>query len=152
MKWLGLIRANLGRNKLRTALTAAAITLAVALVCMLLTSLSKKDRMERVAVALGVVGLQDRMDHYPRQLSGGQEQRVAIARAIVTDPALILADEPTGNLDAASAQEVLTVLAKLNKDYGKTIVMVTHDPHAAQFASQVYHLEKGELVAPAAQG
>jgi putative ABC transport system ATP-binding protein len=96
---------------------------------------------------LKLVGLGDRLGHFPRQLSGGQEQRVAIARAIVTDPALILADEPTGNLDAASAQEVLTILSKLNKDHGKTVVMVTHDPHAAQFASTVQQLEKGELMA-----
>ena len=114
---------------------------------LLLTRLSKKERRERALTALKVVGLADRSGHYPRQLSGGQEQRVAIARAIVTDPALILADEPTGNLDAASAQEVLTILSKLNRDYGKTIVMVTHDPHAAQFASKMHHLEKGELVA-----
>ncbi len=111
-----------------------------------LTNLKKPERMEHATTALKLVGLGDRLKHYPRQLSGGQEQRVAIARAIVTDPALILADEPTGNLDAASAQEVLTILAKLNKDFGKTIVMVTHDPHAAQFASRVQHLEKGELV------
>ena len=89
--------------------------------------------MEHATTALKLVGLGDRLKHFPRQLSGGQEQRVAMARAIVTDPALILADEPTGNLDAASAQEVLTILSKLNKDFGKTIVMVTHDPHAAQF-------------------
>jgi putative ABC transport system ATP-binding protein len=118
-----------------------------------LTNLKKAERLEHAATALKLVGLGDRLSHYPRQLSGGQEQRVAIARAIVTDPALILADEPTGNLDAASAQEVLTILAKLNRDFGKTIVMVTHDPHAAQFASKVHHLEKGELleqgVAPA---
>jgi putative ABC transport system ATP-binding protein len=96
---------------------------------------------------LKLVGLGDRLGHFPRQLSGGQEQRVAIARAIVTDPALILADEPTGNLDAASAQEILTILSRLNKEFGKTIVMVTHDPHAAKFASHVRHLEKGELLA-----
>ena len=111
-----------------------------------LTHLKKQERLEHAATALKLVGLGDRMNHFPRQLSGGQEQRVAIARAIVTDPALILADEPTGNLDAASAQEVLTILSKLNKDFGKTIVMVTHDPHAASFASTVRHIEKGELV------
>jgi putative ABC transport system ATP-binding protein len=110
-----------------------------------LTNLKKSERLEHARTALKLVGLEDRLGHFPRQLSGGQEQRVAIARAIVTDPALILADEPTGNLDAASAQEVLTILSKLNRDYGKTIVMVTHDPHAAQFASKVHHLEKGEL-------
>jgi len=112
-----------------------------------LTNLKKAERLEHAATALKLVGLGDRMKHYPRQLSGGQEQRVAIARAIVTDPALILADEPTGNLDAASAQEVLTILSRLNKEYNKTIIMVTHDPHAAQFANRVHHLEKGELVA-----
>ena len=114
-----------------------------------LTNLSKKERLEHARTALNLVGLSDRLSHYPRQLSGGQEQRVAIARAIVTDPALILADEPTGNLDAASADEVLTLLSRLNQEYGKTIVMVTHDPHAARFASHVYHLEKGELQAQA---
>jgi putative ABC transport system ATP-binding protein len=111
-----------------------------------LTGLSKSERLEHAATALKLVGLGDRLKHFPRQLSGGQEQRVAMARAIVTDPALILADEPTGNLDAASAQEVLTILSKLNQDHGKTIVMVTHDPHAASFATNVHHLEKGELV------
>ena len=111
-----------------------------------LTNLKKAERIDHATTALKLVGLGDRLHHFPRQLSGGQEQRVAIARAIVTDPALILADEPTGNLDAASALEVLTILSKLNKDYGKTVMMVTHDPHAAQFASQVQHLEKGELV------
>jgi putative ABC transport system ATP-binding protein len=111
-----------------------------------LTNLKKPERIEHATTALKLVGLGERLNHYPRQLSGGQEQRVAIARAIVTDPALILADEPTGNLDAASAQEVLTILSKLNKDFGKTIVMVTHDPHAASFASTVRHIEKGELV------
>jgi putative ABC transport system ATP-binding protein len=111
-----------------------------------LTNLSKKERIEHATTALNLVGLGDRLGHFPRQLSGGQEQRVAIARAIVTDPELILADEPTGNLDAASAQEVLTILKKLNQDYGKTIVMVTHDPHAARVASSVRHIEKGELL------
>jgi putative ABC transport system ATP-binding protein len=112
-----------------------------------LTGLKKAERLEHATTALKLVGLGDRLGHFPRQLSGGQEQRVAIARAIVTDPALILADEPTGNLDAASAQEVLTILSRLNKEYGKTIIMVTHDPHAAQFATKVHHLEKGELAA-----
>jgi putative ABC transport system ATP-binding protein len=111
-----------------------------------LTSLKKKERMEHAATALKLVGLGDRLTHLPRQLSGGQEQRVAIARAIVTDPDLILADEPTGNLDATSATEVLTLLSRLNKEFGKTIVMVTHDPHAASFATRVRHLEKGELL------
>jgi putative ABC transport system ATP-binding protein len=114
-----------------------------------LTNLKKAERMAHAKTALSLVGLSDRLGHFPRQLSGGQEQRVAIARAIVTDPALILADEPTGNLDAASAQEVLTILSKLNKDQGKTVVMVTHDPHAAQFATRVQHLEKGELMGAA---
>jgi putative ABC transport system ATP-binding protein len=111
-----------------------------------LTNLKKKERMEHAETALKLVGLGDRLTHLPRQLSGGQEQRVAIARAIVTDPDLILADEPTGNLDAASAQEVLTLLGRLNREFGKTIVMVTHDPHAARAASKVRHLEKGELL------
>ncbi len=111
-----------------------------------LTSLKKKERMEHAATALKLVGLGDRLTHLPRQLSGGQEQRVAIARAIVTDPDLILADEPTGNLDAASATEVLSLLSRLNKEFGKTIVMVTHDPHAARYATKIRHLEKGELL------
>jgi putative ABC transport system ATP-binding protein len=111
-----------------------------------LTSLKKKERMEHATTALKLVGLGDRLTHLPRQLSGGQEQRVAIARAIVTDPDLILADEPTGNLDAASAIEVLTLLSRLNKEFGKTIVMVTHDPHAARFATKIRHLEKGEML------
>ena len=111
-----------------------------------LTQLKKHERFEHATTALKLVGLGDRLGHLPRQLSGGQEQRVAIARAIVTDPDLILADEPTGNLDAASAQEVLTLLSRLNKEHGKTIIMVTHDPHAASFASTIYHLEKGELL------
>src|SRR5450631_4382875 len=111
-----------------------------------LTNLKKKERIEHAATALKLVGLGDRLSHLPRQLSGGQEQRVAIARAIVTDPDLILADEPTGNLDAQSAQEVLTLLSRLNKEFGKTIVMVTHDPHAARFASKIRYLDKGELL------
>jgi putative ABC transport system ATP-binding protein len=113
---------------------------------LLLTNLNKKERLEHAETALQLVGLGDRMGHYPRQLSGGQEQRVAIARAIVTDPAVILADEPTGDLDAQSASEVLTILSKLNKEQGKTIVMVTHDPHAARYASKIRYLEKGELL------
>ena len=113
---------------------------------LLLTHLSKKERIEHAETALKLVGLGDRMAHYPRQLSGGQEQRVAMARAIVTDPALILADEPTGDLDAHSAQEVLTILTKLNQEQGKTVVMVTHDPHAARYASKIRYLEKGELL------
>jgi putative ABC transport system ATP-binding protein len=115
-----------------------------------LTSLNRARRREMSATALKLVGLDDRMDHFPRQLSGGQEQRVAIARAIVTDPDIILADEPTGNLDATSARDVLTLLQKLNKDFGKTIVMVTHDPHSAAAASRLIHLDKGRFVeAPA---
>ena len=116
-----------------------------------LTNLKKKERLEHAATALKLVGLGDRMGHLPRQLSGGQEQRVAIARAIVTDPDLILADEPTGNLDAQSAQDVLTMLSKLNKDYGKTIVMVTHDPNAARFATKIRHLDKGLLLPEGAE-
>jgi len=110
-----------------------------------LTNLKKAERMEHAKTALNLVGLGDRLHHLPRQLSGGQEQRVAMARAIVTDPALILADEPTGNLDWASALEVLTILSRLNKEFGKTVVMVTHDPKAVQYASTMHHLEKGEL-------
>jgi putative ABC transport system ATP-binding protein len=112
-----------------------------------LTGMKKKERIEHATTALKLVGLGERLGHYPRQLSGGQEQRVAIARAIVTDPKLILADEPTGNLDAASAQEVLTILSRLNREFGKTVVMVTHDPHAARFATRTRHLEKGEMLA-----
>jgi putative ABC transport system ATP-binding protein len=111
-----------------------------------LTNLKKKERTEHAVTALKLVGLGDRLGHFPRQLSGGQEQRVAIARAIVTDPSLILADEPTGNLDAASAEDVLTLLSRLNKEFNKTVVMVTHDPHAARHATVTHHLEKGELL------
>jgi len=111
-----------------------------------LTRLSKKERLEHAETALKLVGLSDRMKHLPKQLSGGQEQRVAIARAIVTDPDLILADEPTGNLDAAAAEDVLTMLTRLNREFGKTVIMVTHDPHAAKFAKTVRHLEKGQLL------
>ena len=117
---------------------------------LLLTNLSKKDRAERVRLALDVVGLSDRADHYPRQLSGGQEQRTAIARAIVADPTLMLLDEPTGQLDAKSSQEVLTLLQRLNNEFSKTIVIVTHDAHAAEQAKTVLHLEKGVLIERAA--
>jgi len=117
---------------------------------LLLTNLSKQDRAERVRLALDVVGLSDRADHYPRQLSGGQEQRTAIARAIVADPTLILLDEPTGQLDAKSSQEVLTLLQRLNNEFNKTIVIVTHDAHAADRAKSVLHLEKGDLIEKAA--
>ncbi len=113
---------------------------------LLLTNLSKTQRRDHVMTALGIVGLADRDKHYPRQLSGGQEQRVAIARAIVTDPTLLLADEPTGDLDAKSAGEILMLLQRLNQEFKKTIVMVTHDPHAAERASHLLHLEKGSLV------
>jgi putative ABC transport system ATP-binding protein len=111
-----------------------------------LTNLPKKERLEHASTALKLVGLGDRLSHLPKQLSGGQEQRVGIARAIVTDPDLILADEPTGNLDAAAAEDVLTMLSRLNKEFGKTVVMVTHDPHAAKFAATIRHLEKGRLL------
>jgi len=112
-----------------------------------LTSLSAVERREHAERALRIVGLEDRLHHLPSELSGGQQQRVAIARAVVTDPDLILADEPTGNLDAASADEVLTLLAQMSRKFAKTIVMVTHDPHAASYADVVYHLEKGRLLA-----
>src|SRR6478752_7756297 len=111
-----------------------------------LTGLSKAERLEHAATALKLVGLGDRLKHFPRQLSGGQEQRVAIARAIVTDPALILADEPTGDLDAQSADEVLAILEKLNREFKKTVVMVTHDPRAAHHATVTRHLDKGVLL------
>ena len=112
---------------------------------LLLTSLGKADRRKRVGIALKVVGLADRARHYPRQLSGGQEQRVGIARAIVTDPTLLLCDEPTGDLDRKAGDEILDLLQTLNKDHGKTIVMVTHDPHAAERARRTLHLDKGLL-------
>src|SRR6476660_5895659 len=113
---------------------------------LLLTNLSGKDRDERVKIALDVVGLGDRANHYPRQLSGGQEQRTAIARAIVADPTVMLLDEPTGQLDAKSSQEVLALLQRLNSEFNKTIIIVTHDPHAAARAKKVLHLEKGAFV------
>jgi putative ABC transport system ATP-binding protein len=112
---------------------------------LLLTHLSKKERKEHVEAALTLVGLGDRVKHYPKQLSGGQEQRVAIARAIVTDPAVLVADEPTGDLDRTSAGEVMTLMERLNREFHKTIVMVTHDPRAAEKAHKVMHLDKGEL-------
>ncbi len=113
---------------------------------LLLTKLSKSERKKQVEIALTLVGLGDRMHHSPKQLSGGQEQRVAIARAIVTDPVLIVADEPTGDLDRQSAEEILTLMERLNKEFQKTIIMVTHDPHAAERAKLLKHLEKGDLV------
>ena len=113
---------------------------------LLLTRLSKAQRRKHVEVALKVVGLADRAKHYPRQLSGGQEQRVGIARAIVTDPTLLLCDEPTGDLDRKAGDEILDLLQALNREHGKTIIMVTHDPHAAERATQVLHLEKGTLM------
>jgi putative ABC transport system ATP-binding protein len=112
---------------------------------LLLTRLSKPERRKRVGIALKVVGLADRARHYPRQLSGGQEQRVGIARAIVTDPTLLLCDEPTGDLDRKAGDEILDLLQALNRDHGKTIVMVTHDPHAADRARRTLHLDKGVL-------
>jgi len=112
---------------------------------LLLSKLSKKDRKDHVEFALKVVRLEDRMHHYPKQLSGGQEQRVAIARAIVTDPTLLIADEPTGDLDKTSALEILNLLEQLNDEFKKTIIMVTHDPRAADKAHTIKHLDKGEL-------
>lgn len=113
---------------------------------LLLTRLSKKERREHILTVLDIVGLSDRITHYPRQLSGGQEQRVAIARALVTDPDLLLADEPTGELDTHSAEEVMKVLQKLNRDFGKTIIMVTHDPKACAYATITRHLDKGTIL------
>jgi putative ABC transport system ATP-binding protein len=113
---------------------------------LLLTPLKKKERRTHAETALRIVGLEERMHHFPRQLSGGQEQRVGIARAIVTDPTLILADEPTGDLDKRAADEILDLLDRLNTEFQKTIVMVTHDPHAAERAGRTLHLEKGSLL------
>jgi putative ABC transport system ATP-binding protein len=113
---------------------------------LLLTNLSRAERRKRAGIALKIVGLADRARHYPRQLSGGQEQRVGIARAIVTDPTLLLCDEPTGDLDRKSGDEILDLLQILNREHGKTIVMVTHDPHAAERARRTLHLEKGSLL------
>ncbi|PLP97654.1 ABC transporter ATP-binding protein [Cupriavidus pauculus] len=113
---------------------------------LMLTRLGRADRRERVEMVLGMVGLADRMDHYPTELSGGQQQRVAIARALITDPTLIVADEPTGDLDRNSASDILAMLQRLNTDLGKTIIMVTHDAHAAEAAKSLVHLEKGELL------
>ena len=116
---------------------------------LLLTKLSKSERRKRVGIALKVVGVADRAKHYPRQLSGGQEQRVGIARAIVTDPTLLLCDEPTGDLDRKAGDEILELLQALNREHGKTIVMVTHDPHAAERATRIVHLDKGVLMVEA---
>jgi putative ABC transport system ATP-binding protein len=112
---------------------------------LMLSGLSKKDRQEHAAMALGLVNLQDRMDHYPGQLSGGQQQRVAIARAVVTDPTILVADEPTGDLDRVSAEEVLALMEGLSRDLGKTVIMVTHDPRAARKARSMKYLDKGVL-------
>jgi len=112
---------------------------------LLLTPLAAGERKEHVAAALAMVGLTDRMEHYPGELSGGQQQRVAIARAIITDPTILVADEPTGDLDRVSAEEVLTLMERLHHDMGKTIIMVTHDPHAAEKAHMIRHLDKGVL-------
>ena len=114
---------------------------------LLLTRLSRRERHERVAIALALVDLGDRADHYPNELSGGQQQRVAIARALITDPTLIVADEPTGDLDRVTGEEILALLERLNRELGKTILIVTHDPKAAEKAHRIVHLEKGVLVA-----
>jgi putative ABC transport system ATP-binding protein len=113
---------------------------------LLLTDLSRSERRERIEMTLNMVGLSDRMDHYPNELSGGQQQRVAIARAIVTDPTILVCDEPTGDLDKQSASDVLDMLKELNNTLGKTIIMVTHDANAAEAAKRLVHLEKGELL------
>ncbi|MDB5811789.1 MAG: putative transport system ATP-binding protein [Betaproteobacteria bacterium] len=112
---------------------------------LLLTDLPSRERAEHVTAALSMVGLADRMEHFPSELSGGQQQRVAIARAIITDPTILVADEPTGDLDRASAEDILAMLDQLNREMGKTIIMVTHDPHSAEKAHRVQHLDKGEL-------
>jgi putative ABC transport system ATP-binding protein len=112
---------------------------------LILTDLSRRERREHVHAVLGLVNLQDRMDHYPRQLSGGQQQRVAIARALVTDPTIVVADEPTGDLDRTAAEDVLVLMERLSQEWGKTIIMVTHDPRAARRAATVKHLDKGVL-------
>ncbi len=112
---------------------------------LLLTKLSAADRKRRALIALELVGLADRAHHKPKELSGGQEQRVAIARAIVSDPTLLVCDEPTGDLDRKTADEILTLLQQLNRDHGKTVIMVTHDPKAAEFAKRIVHLDKGSL-------
>ena len=116
---------------------------------LLLTKMGGAERLKRANVALEIVGLKDRARHKPKELSGGQEQRVAIARALVSDPTLLVCDEPTGDLDRKTADEILTLLQRLNREYGKTIVMVTHDPKAAEYASRVVHLDKGTLLADA---
>ena len=116
---------------------------------LILTGLSRAERRERVELTLSVVGLADRMKHYPNELSGGQQQRVAIARAVVADPTLIVADEPTGDLDRVSAADILSMMQRLNRELGKTIIMVTHDLNAAKAAQTIIHLEKGELLVPA---
>jgi putative ABC transport system ATP-binding protein len=113
---------------------------------LLLTSMGKAERLKRANIALEIVGLKDRARHKPKELSGGQEQRVAIARALVSDPTLLVCDEPTGDLDRKTADEILTLLQRLNREYGKTIVMVTHDPKAAEYARRTLHLDKGTLV------
>ena len=114
---------------------------------LLLTGLSRAERRQRVEIALGLVGLSDRVEHYPSELSGGQQQRVAIARAVITDPTILVADEPTGDLDRQSASDVLGLMDRLNRELGKTIIMVTHDPHSAEWAHVIRHLDKGELTA-----
>jgi putative ABC transport system ATP-binding protein len=119
---------------------------------LLLTSMSRRQRREHVETALFVVGLADRMDHRPSELSGGQQQRVAIARAIVTDPSILVADEPTGDLDRVSAEDILNIMEQLNRDFGKTIIMVTHDPRAAERARRLLHLEKGLLITAPGSG